>query len=103
MKKNNIIFLIAAVILAILAVFATGYLLYKKLPSKVQAPTNEQITDWKVYKNNEWQWGYREIDELNGHDPYSNSKSCAELVASSYINSFFQETHHHSTLVSLEK
>ena len=49
------------------------------------------ITTDKVYKNNEWQWGYREIDELNGYDPYSNSKSCAELVTSSYINSFFNE------------
>lgn len=49
------------------------------------------ITTDKVYKNNEWQWGYREIDELNGYDPYSNSKSCAELVTSSYINSFFQD------------
>lgn len=49
------------------------------------------VTTDKVYKNNEWQWGYREIDELNGYDPYSNSKSCAELVTSSYINSFFQE------------
>jgi CDP-glucose 4,6-dehydratase len=49
------------------------------------------VTTDKVYKNNEWQWGYREIDELNGYDPYSNSKSCAELATSSYINSFFQE------------
>jgi len=49
------------------------------------------VTTDKVYKNNEWQYGYREIDELNGYDPYSNSKSCAELVTSSYINSFFQD------------
>ena len=49
------------------------------------------ITTDKVYKNNEWQWGYRETDELNGYDPYSNSKSCAELVTSSYINSFFKD------------
>lgn len=47
------------------------------------------ITTDKVYKNNEWAWGYREIDELNGFDPYSNSKSCSELVTFSYINSFF--------------
>jgi CDP-glucose 4,6-dehydratase len=49
------------------------------------------ITTDKVYKNNEWSWGYRETDELNGYDPYSNSKSCAELVTSSYINSFFKK------------
>jgi CDP-glucose 4,6-dehydratase len=49
------------------------------------------VTTDKVYKNNEWCWGYREKDELNGYDPYSNSKSCAELVTSSYINSFFKD------------
>lgn len=49
------------------------------------------ITTDKVYKNNEWYWGYREDDMLNGYDPYSNSKSCSELVTSSYRNSFFDE------------
>ena len=49
------------------------------------------VTTGKVYKNREWHWGYREDDELNGYDPYSNSKSCSELVTSSYINSFFSE------------
>lgn len=47
------------------------------------------VTTDKVYQNNEWEYGYREIDRLNGYDPYSNSKSCSELVTSSYINSFF--------------
>lgn len=47
------------------------------------------VTTDKVYKNKEWEWGYREDEELNGYDPYSNSKSCSELVTSSYINSFF--------------
>lgn len=47
------------------------------------------VTTDKVYKNNEWEWGYREIDALDGFDPYSNSKSCSELVTSSYIHSFF--------------
>ena len=47
------------------------------------------ITTDKVYKNNEWSYGYREIDELNGYDPYSNSKSCCELVTESYCNAFF--------------
>ncbi len=49
------------------------------------------VTTDKVYKNNEWEWGYRENEPLNGFDPYSNSKSCTELVTSSYNNSFFSE------------
>ena len=48
------------------------------------------VTTDKVYKNNEWEWGYREDDVLDGHDPYSNSKSCSELVTSSYKKSFFE-------------
>lgn len=47
------------------------------------------VTTDKVYLNREWCWGYRENDELKGFDPYSNSKSCSELVTYSYINSFF--------------
>lgn len=47
------------------------------------------VTTDKVYRNKEWYWGYREEEELNGYDPYSNSKSCSELVTSSYKNSFF--------------
>jgi CDP-glucose 4,6-dehydratase len=47
------------------------------------------ITTDKVYKNKEWLWGYREDEELCGFDPYSNSKSCSELVSYSYRNSFF--------------
>lgn len=50
------------------------------------------VTTDKVYKNKEWNWGYRENEELNGYDPYSNSKSCSELITSSYINSFFRKT-----------
>lgn len=49
------------------------------------------VTTDKVYLNKEWKWGYRENEEINGFDPYSNSKSCSELVTSSYINSFFQD------------
>lgn len=48
------------------------------------------VTTDKVYKNHEWCWGYRETDILNGYDPYSNSKSCSELITSSYRNSFLQ-------------
>ena len=47
------------------------------------------VTTDKVYKNNEWSWGYRENEPLDGYDPYSNSKSCSELVTHSYINSFY--------------
>lgn len=49
------------------------------------------VTTDKVYKNREWAWGYRENEELNGFDPYSNSKSCSELVTESYRSSFFAE------------
>ncbi len=47
------------------------------------------VTTDKVYYNNEWCWGYRENELLGGFDPYSNSKSCSELVTRSYKNSFF--------------
>lgn len=47
------------------------------------------VTTDKVYENKEWEWGYREDDSLDGFDPYSNSKSCSELVTHSYRNSFF--------------
>ena len=49
------------------------------------------VTTDKVYRNREWVWGYRENEELDGYDPYSNSKSCSELVTHSYKNSFFPE------------
>lgn len=49
------------------------------------------VTTDKVYKNNEWEWGYRETDELDGYDPYSNSKSCSELVTHSYEKSFLKD------------
>lgn len=47
------------------------------------------ITTDKVYHNNEWVYPYRETDRLGGYDPYSASKACAELIISSYRNSFF--------------
>jgi CDP-glucose 4,6-dehydratase len=49
------------------------------------------VTTDKVYQNNEWCWGYREDEPLDGFDPYSNSKSCSELVTHSYKNSFFTD------------
>jgi CDP-glucose 4,6-dehydratase len=49
------------------------------------------VTTDKVYKNNEWCWGFRENEPLDGYDPYSNSKSCSELVTHSYKSSFFSD------------
>ena len=61
------------------------------------------ITTDKVYENREWIWAYRENDELGGHDPYSTSKACAELVVKSYIRSFFNVDNYmetHNTLIA---
>ena len=49
------------------------------------------VTTDKVYENKEWEFGYRENDRLDGYDPYSNSKSCSELVTHSYAKSFFSD------------
>lgn len=48
------------------------------------------ITSDKTYRNDEWCWGYRETDALGGRDPYSGSKSCADLIAYSYYHSFLR-------------
>jgi len=47
------------------------------------------VTTDKCYENKEWAWGYRENEPMGGHDPYSSSKGCAELITSAYRNSFF--------------
>ncbi len=60
-----------------------------RLSDSVRSVIN--VTTDKVYKNKESERGYRETDELNGYDPYSNSKSCSELVTSTYKNSFFKQ------------
>lgn len=60
-----------------------------RLSSCVKSFVN--VTTDKVYENKEWQWGYRENEPLDGFDPYSNSKSCSELVTHSYKNSFFAD------------
>ena len=49
------------------------------------------ITTDKCYDNREWVWGYREDEPMGGHDPYSNSKGCAELVSSAYRKSFLKD------------
>lgn len=61
-----------------------------RLSDSVKSVLN--VTTDKVYKNNEWCWGYRENEMLDGFDPYSNSKSCSELVTHSYKSSFFDKT-----------
>lgn len=58
--------------------------------SKCWVPT-VLVTSDKVYENQEWYWGYREIDPLGGKDPYSASKACAELVAQSFLRTVMQE------------
>jgi CDP-glucose 4,6-dehydratase len=49
------------------------------------------VTTDKCYENKEWAWGYRENEPMGGHDPYSSSKGCAELVTAAYRKSFFNE------------
>ena len=61
------------------------------------------VTTDKCYENKEWEWGYREIDTLGGHDPYSNSKGCAELVTAAYRESYFSPkkfNEHHVAIAS---
>lgn len=48
------------------------------------------VTTDKCYENREWPWGYRENEPLGGHDPYSSSKACAELVSSAYRRSYLE-------------
>jgi CDP-glucose 4,6-dehydratase len=59
------------------------------------------VTSDKCYYNREWVWAYREEDTLGGHDPYSNSKACAELVSSAFRDSFFPPNEHRSHGVAL--
>lgn len=59
------------------------------------------ITTDKCYENKEWVWPYRETDNLGGHDPYSSSKACAELVAASYRSSYFPVASFHEHRVAV--
>ena len=54
------------------------------------------VTSDKCYENREWTWGYREQDPMGGHDPYSSSKGCSELVTAAYRSSFFTEQNPHA-------
>jgi len=61
------------------------------------------ITSDKAYENKEWVWGYRENDPMGGYDPYSSSKGCADLLANSYRNSYFNINEYkksHNTLLA---
>jgi len=61
------------------------------------------ITSDKAYENKEWIWGYRENDPMGGYDPYSSSKGCADLLANSYRNSYFNPKEYkktHNTLLA---
>lgn len=55
----------------------------------VNLRTIVNVTTDKCYENREWEWGYRENEPMGGHDPYSNSKGCSELVTAAYRSSFF--------------
>ena len=50
------------------------------------------VTTDKCYENREWSWGYRENEPMGGHDPYSSSKGCSELVTAAYRKSFFNDS-----------
>jgi CDP-glucose 4,6-dehydratase len=61
------------------------------------------ITSDKAYENKEWIWGYRENDPMGGYDPYSSSKGCADILANSYRNSYFNPNDYkktHNTLLA---
>jgi CDP-glucose 4,6-dehydratase len=62
----------------------------RRAPGDVRAVV--VVTSDKCYENREWEWGYREDEPMGGHDPYSNSKGCAELVTSAFRNSFFPDS-----------
>jgi CDP-glucose 4,6-dehydratase len=58
------------------------------------------VTTDKCYENKEWLWGYRENEPMGGHDPYSSSKGCAELVTSAYIRSYFSGNESRSSIAT---
>jgi len=64
--------------------------LFEAIRSLASPPVVLNITSDKCYENREWVWPYRENDPMGGHDPYSNSKGCAELLTASYRESFFR-------------
>ncbi len=63
-------------------------------PAGVRVVVN--VTSDKCYENREWEWGYREHEPMGGHDPYSSSKGCAELVTDAFRRSFFSDPNGHA-------
>ena len=61
----------------------------RRVPGTVRVIVN--VTSDKCYENREWEWGYREYEAMGGHDPYSSSKGCAELIAAAFGRSFFAD------------
>jgi len=66
--------------------------LYEAIRQTPSIKTMINITTDKCYENKEWDWGYRENDPLGGRDPYSSSKSCAEIISQAYRASFFNDS-----------
>lgn len=81
-------------------VMGTAHLL-EAIRSTASVRTVICVTSDKCYENREWTWGYREIDPLGGHDPYSSSKGCSELVVSAYRRSYFSEAHENNGVVGI--
>jgi CDP-glucose 4,6-dehydratase len=69
-----------------------------RLSESVRAVIN--VTSDKCYENKEWTWGYRENDTLGGHDPYSSSKGCSEIITAAYRNSFCTGTGDRTQMIS---
>ncbi len=65
--------------------------LFEALRSHAKTMAVVNVTSDKCYENREWPWPYRETEPMGGHDPYSNSKGCAELVSAAYRNSYFAD------------
>ncbi|MDZ7925387.1 MAG: CDP-glucose 4,6-dehydratase [Marinagarivorans sp.] len=63
--------------------------LFEAVRSCASVKTVVNVTTDKCYENQEWQWGYRENEPMGGHDPYSSSKACSELVTTTYRKCFF--------------
>lgn len=71
-------------------VMGTANLLSSLINIKPECILN--VTTDKVYHNNNWIWGYRELDKLGGYDPYSSSKACSEIITESFYKSFYSQT-----------
>lgn len=69
----------------------TANILEQLLRAERPSPVTIVVTTDKVYRNYEWEWGYRENDILGGYDPYSASKAAAELIVDSYRSSFYKK------------